>query len=341
MGKKKKHSGDALGRLSRFGLLGVVALMVAANGFVHMPREWRDAKTATWPTPVVRAVTTFGHAFADYTDALGLSGHDVAVDLPVFTSPGGFVFAGNPKPIPGGVAPKDVVTLHKKAFSVGWSPSQRHAVWAAYRVPPTQKPFDLSRPSFSPDPAALHSPKANAYARSGYDRGHLVPNHAISSRFGKEAQVETFLMSNIAPQRPWLNQGPWANVELRIADHWPDRYGDVWVIVGTILSPDPRPQKLRGGIGIPTAFYQIAVTRHKEQIRACAVVMPQWISRRARPRVYLATIDEIERLSGFDFFSALPDEEEALLESGRPTRLWPSGFRGLVSIIKRRYGIYK
>ena len=326
-------------RLARFLMLVAAMLMVGANAFVHQPQAWRAAKTATWPESVVRAVERFGNAFADYTDALGLSGRDVSVTLPVFTSPNGFAFGGMPVPIPGGVARDDVVVIEKKNFTLGWSPSLRHAVWAAYRVPPMQTLFDLTRPSsFTRDPAARNAPRHDDYTRSGYDRGHLVPNHAIAARFGKEAQAETFLTSNIAPQRPWLNQGPWADVEMRIANDWPDRVGDVWVIVGAISPPER--QTLATGINIPSAYYMIIVAHRDDRVRAFAVVMPQRISRRARPRESLATIDEVEHLSGFDFLASMPDEEEAVLEAGRPTRLWPSGFGGVVSIIKRRLGSY-
>jgi endonuclease G len=336
---KKNTSSSIWRRIAQFLMLALATVLVGANWFVHEPRAWREKQTASWPAPVAQTVENLGNAFADYTDALGLSGSDVSVDLPVFTPPNGFTFGGHPVPIPGGVARTDVVILQKQTFTLGWSPSLRHAVWAAYRVSPTRTPLDLMRPSsFSQDTAARNAPRSADYARSGYDRGHLVPNHAIASRFGKKAQAETFLTSNIAPQRPALNQGPWADVELRIADNWPDRFGDVWVIVGTI-SP-PQRQTLAADINIPTAFYQIVVTRHADRVRAFAVVMPQRISRRARPRITLATIDEVEQLSGFDFLSALPDAEEATLEAGRPTRLWPSGFRSVVSIIKRRLGSY-
>jgi len=326
-------------RLGRFLLLALAALLIGANAFVHEPREWREARTARWPAFVTRAVEGVGEAFADVTDSLGLSGSDVTVKLPVFQPSNAFAFAGYPVRKPGGSAPDDIVILRKKTFALGWSPSLRHAVWAAYRVPPAQAPFDLTRPSsFATDPAAPRAPRHADYARSGYDRGHLVPNHAIASRFGREAQRETFLTSNIAPQRPALNQGPWADVESRIADHWPDRYGDVWVIVGSISPPER--QRLAAGVNIPSAFYMIAVAHHDDRVRACAVVMPQRISRRARPRTRLATIAEIERLSGLDFLAALPDREEAAIESGRPTRLWPSGLRGSVALLRRRLGFY-
>ena len=55
------------------------------------------------------------------------------------------------------------------------------------------------RPNFTRDKEAANSPAPSAYERSGYDRGHMVPNHAIESRYGTEDQKKTFLMSNVAP----------------------------------------------------------------------------------------------------------------------------------------------
>ena len=53
---------------------------------------------------------------------------------------------------------------------------------------------------------------------SGYDRGHMAPNYAIDTVFGERAHKQTFLMSNIVPQRPELNQGPWKEIEQVVAN---------------------------------------------------------------------------------------------------------------------------
>jgi len=328
-------------RLWRFVAVLVVVSLVGSNWFVHKPVEWRDTITVNWPGWLRYHIESFGNACADYTDALGISGSDATVALPVYKSPHPFAFAGEPRIVAGGPAPTDIVVLQREAFVVGWSPSLRHPVWVAYRIPPTDSPYKLARPSgFTMDRRAPNSPRSGDYTNSGYDRGHLVPNHAIASRFGKEAQRETFMMSNVAPQRPWLNQGPWADIERRAADDWPRRYGEVWVITGVVLSTNSPVAKLAGSINIPAAFYQIIAALHNERLRICAVVMPQQISRTARPRCYLASIAEVERLSGLDFFWALPDKEEAEIEAILPTRLWPSGLRGMAAIVKQRNGVY-
>jgi hypothetical protein len=35
----------------------------------------------------------------------------------------------------------------------------------------------------------------------GFDRGHMTPNFAIASQYGSLAQLETFLITNISPQK--------------------------------------------------------------------------------------------------------------------------------------------
>ncbi|MFA6632320.1 MAG: DNA/RNA non-specific endonuclease, partial [Kiritimatiellia bacterium] len=173
---------------------------------------------------------------------------------------------------------------------------------------------------------------------SGYDRGHMVPNLAIASRYGKAAQLETFLTSNICPQRSGLNQGPWYELEYRISEIWPKSLGTVWVIAGAIPSPEDR--RLRSGIGIPTGFYQIVVSQRDNRLRAFAVYMPQTIRRRTYARSTLVSIDELERITGLDFLSELPDEAEAALEAATPTRLWPTGMAGLFRLLRERFRPY-
>ncbi len=318
-----------------------LAFLVVSNWFVHQPREWRSRVGRYLPRIVYHSLIGYGHAFANYTDAVGWTGSDIMVALEGYEGTNAFLFAGEPRRIEGGVAPDDVYVLEKEAFLIGWSPSKRHPVWAAYRIPPTDDPFVLPRLSyFWKDMTATNSAVYRDYLNSGYDRGHMVPNHAIATRYGPTAQRETFMMSNVAPQRPWLNRGPWADVEHRAAKHWAQLYGDVWVIVGTIPSYRREESKLECGVAIPHAFYQIAVNWSGEELKACAVIMPQRIWMRAKPRIYLASIREIERQSGFDFFSMLPDAVESELEEGLPTRLWPSGWRGLRDIVNRQRGIY-
>ncbi len=214
-----------------------------------------------------------------------------------------------------------VRVLVNSGYVVGYSDDHGVPLWAAYRVrddefgeaPPRPGTFSVDRrTSARIDPAD--------YARSGFDRGHLAPSHAIALHHGRRAQEETFLMSNIVPQRHALNSGPWRDLERRIARNYPARFGEVWVLVGPILGE--RPARLRGRVAVPEAFFAVIVDEVEGRVRAQAFVFPQGATADASPAGFRASIDEIERRTGLDVLHELPDPAEATLEATITSRWW-------------------
>ena len=307
----------------------LVAIGFAALGdwFVHQPRAWREEKAASWPSALTGALNAAGGWAGDFTDAIGLTGHDCVYEYDEEPPAGKVFFAGVPRRI-GAPAPADVQLLMRGEFAIGWSPSLRHPVWAAYHVKAEALFEDGKRPAFAKDRAVESSPPASAYDRCGYDRGHMVPNHAIVSRYGDEERRRTFLMTNIAPQRPALNRGIWRDLEHRIADMWTARYGEVWVVVCTIPAPSSFGRETISGTGIdvPAGFGQLVVAQTAQGVRAFAAVIPQTVPFGVYPAAYLVSIDELEALTGFDFLSELPEFIQNPLEAETPTRVWPVGF---------------
>jgi endonuclease G len=195
------------------------------------------------------------------------------------------------------------------------------------------------RPSFQKDRSVASSPIPGDYRNTMYDRGHMVPNRAIVTRFGPDVQKKTFQMTNIAPQRPALNRGPWREMELRIADLWTAMYGEIWVIVGALsgTSPSARETIAAGGIDVPEQYYMISVAQAEDGVRALAVLVPQTSGRWAFPAHDIVTIDELEKLSGLEFFPEMPSFLKRPLQADRPTRLWPIRFRDILKLILLRF----
>ena len=333
-GKKEKKPVSTARRIARWAALAIVASQVATawlgDWFVHHPREWIADKRESWPRFVTTPLLAYGDRVGDFTDALGLTGSDAVYDFDEDAPNGSLFFAGEPARV-GDPAPADIQVLQRGDFAVGWSPSLKHPVWVAYHVPPrgdstTVSPADpQKRPNFQKDRSVDGSPAANAYEGSGYDRGHMAPNYAIATRFGEAAQKRTFLMTNIAPQSPALNQGVWCDVEHRIADLWSGRYGEVWVIVGALPG---RGERLPSGVEVPSAFYQIVVAQTDAGVRALALLFPQEISPDAYPARYIVSVAELEEMSGLDFLPGLESFIAKPLKAHVPTRLWPVGFFG-------------
>jgi endonuclease G len=212
--------------------------------------------------------------------------------------------------------------LANTGYTVGYSDSLGSPVWAAYRVADTdERRTAPERPDrFEVDRRTAARVGPEAYTGSGFDRGHLAPNYAIATRYGERAQRETFLMSNIVPQRPGLNSGAWRELEQRVATNYPARYGEVWVLAGPIFRSPVR--RLRNAAAVPEAFFMIIADVSGERLRAQAFVFPQDFPAAGDPGAALVPVDEIEARTGLDFFPDLPDAAESALESHRPSRTW-------------------
>lgn len=233
------------------------------------------------------------------------------------------VYGGTPRPLSGGAGddtPQRV--LVNRAYIVGYSDALAAPRWAAYRVADLDKiPKPAPRPEkFETDRRTAARVSPEDYTGSGYDRGHLAPNYAIATRHGAAAQRETFLMSNIVPQRHALNGGLWRELEEKIATSWPARYGEVWVIVGPVFGANP--SRLRGGVAVPEAFFKIVIDEHEGKLRTLALLVPQETPARAEPEPFLTSVAEIQRRTGLDFLSELEDAAERQVEAQRAARVW-------------------
>ena len=334
--KKKRPLGKGrlIARIVSITLvLAVVACCAVGDWFVHQPREWLDAHRAFYTAPL----WYFGNRTAFITDALDWTGHDAVYDFDEPAPTNAVLFAGAPERV-GDPAPDDIQVLNRGEFMIGWSPSLRHPVWAAYHVVRDARFESLKRPkNFQKDRSVASSPAATDYARSGYDRGHLVPNRAIVTRYGPDAQEKTFLMTNISPQRPALNRGPWREMEQRIADLWTARFGEIWVIVGTVSPVAERTTLESTTIDVPQQYYMLIAAQDNDGVRALAVLLPQTAEVSDFPVHNIVTIKELEAATGLKFFPDMPKFLARPLKADRPTRLWPIRWQDIVKLILLRF----
>jgi endonuclease G len=126
-------------------------------------------------------------------------------------------FAGVPKDIS---VPGTIEVLDNDSFVVGFSEERGTPAWVAYRVSQVNHFENLKRPSrFKTDSRVSEPVKHSDYTHSGYDRGHMAPNFAIATRHPEDME-DTYLMTNIIPQSPNLNRGPWLDLEMNVAKRY-------------------------------------------------------------------------------------------------------------------------
>jgi endonuclease G, mitochondrial len=218
--------------------------------------------------------------------------------------------------------PNPITLLDNGAFVVGYDEIRRVPAWVAYRLFPNPGTFSFSRPSrFSIDERTRARISHDDYTNTGFSRGHMAPNFAIMTRYGREAQLATFTMSNIVPQRQALNGGPWENLESMIANDFAENLEEVWVITGPIFD-DILELFAESSVEIPDQFYKIVVDEENGQPRSLAFIMNEDTRSPAKLEDFLVSIDAIETVAGFDFFPGLDDDAEEDLESDAADDLW-------------------
>ena len=221
------------------------------------------------------------------------------------------------------VANRPLTTLHNLGYDVGYDETLRNPVWVSYKVFAPRFP-DHARPrDFETDRRTLARVESRDYAHSGYDRGHMAPNNAICLDYGTSAQRETFLMSNIAPQRHALNAGLWKTMEQRILRRYPARFTEVRVTCGPVF--DGTPRYIGGRVRVPDAFYLIVSDRDDTtgELRAQAYLVPAGQeAAEADPSDYLTEIRSIERRTGLNFFPRLPAASQDRLETAKAIKAW-------------------
>ncbi|WP_245832236.1 DNA/RNA non-specific endonuclease [Oceanospirillum sanctuarii] len=216
--------------------------------------------------------------------------------------------------------------LRNEGYMVGYSDLRMNPLWATYwlqPLTPEQKQNGYKRPGqFSEDWRTVWRVSHQDYTRSGYDRGHLAPNYAISRLYGKEAQVETFLMTNIVPQKPNLNRKVWQRLEEAAIDHFTEQFSRIAVITGPVF--DAQTERLDSWVEVPDAFYKIFVGFDADgQVKSMlAFLMPQNVRGSEPLTKFVVSVDQIEEATGLNFFSELPDGQEVRLEAMTDRRMW-------------------
>ncbi len=165
------------------------------------------------------------------------------------------------------------------------------------------------------------------YRNSGYDRGHNAP--AADFKRSQEAMSTTFLLSNACPQTQHLNQQIWERLESQVRDMI-KMIGKAWIITGNLfLNTDSQVISSTNIIGnhvaIPTHCFKIILLYNQtmDTYSMYAFMMPNALDQiPGRPADYLLSTDQLERISGYDFFNRLPDDLENRLESAIPSN-WP------------------
>ncbi len=218
------------------------------------------------------------------------------------------------------ISKKDEIIKHT-AYTLCYNEKHEQATWVAYRLTDEMCNNNGEERSnnFRVDPLVkTYSATPDDYKKSGYDRGHLCP--AGDMGWSELTMSESFFMSNMSPQVPTFNRGIWKYLEADVRE-WAKKNYELFIVTAGVLEDSLPTIGFANKISIPKYYYKIVLDYRLPEYKAIGFVMPNKGSKKSVFN-YAVTIDSIERLTGIDFFYALPDSIENYLESHIDTLLW-------------------
>lgn len=216
---------------------------------------------------------------------------------------------------------KDGVNL-----SIEWDASKKAQRWTCYQM---HKGFGGTAgryPDFEEDPDlpadARFSSSSDMFRGSDFTRGHICPS--ADRQYSRDANHQTFYYSNIQPQYYSFNAGDgytgaWVKMEGQLRT-WSSQLGNEDTLYvckgGTIDREDQILTRIKGEMIVPKYFFVALLMKNRSGYKALGF----WFEHDnvSHPNLnlagYVVNIDQLEQLTGIDFFCNLPDDTENHVE---------------------------
>lgn len=208
-------------------------------------------------------------------------------------------------------------------FIISFDNNKKFARWIAYQLSPgIMQGHIVAKRNYVPDSflskdVSLSKRNYRGAAKFGYQRGHLAPVGSFkNSRFIYQAQY----LSNIAPQKKGLNQGPWHKLEQAIRAFVTQGneikiltgllYGDT--SYGQAYNSQARPlwPAVNGVIKIlPSGFWKIVFFKAKNQVQVCSFLMPQEIKSKKSLKKYVSSLAQLKKHTGLSLLKNVKYQE--------------------------------
>lgn len=199
-----------------------------------------------------------------------------------------------------------------EGFKVSFNKDNKTPNYVAWQLLDRETKGEAGRSDkFWQDPEIEGCPDEFAYRRSGYDRGHLCPS--ADQKWSPEAMHDCFVMANICPQAPELNQRAWQTLETK-ERQWAKRDGAIWIVAGPIYNDSDNKTIGNFNVRVPGAFFKAFLALDVEHPRAIAFIYPN-AAAPGNMQDYAMSVDQLEEITGYDFFSSLPDDLEESIEA--------------------------
>lgn len=232
---------------------------------------------------------------------------------------------GNPSGATPDVANENNYLMQKPQYSLSYSRAKATPNWVAWRLDSSWIGGAPRQDDYRPDttlPAGWYQVLDTDYSGSGYDRGHMCPSGDRTRTIPDNSA--TFLMTNFVPQLSANNQGPWEEFEsyCRVLAQ---QGNEIYIIDGPVGNIGTIAQ---GRIVVPQYTWKVALIlpnggndlqRIGKTTRVLGLIVPNFppLNINSPWRTFRVTVNQVELLTGYDFFSAIPKTTQEIIERRR------------------------
>lgn len=251
---------------------------------------------------------------------------------------------GNPSDATDDVSNKDNFLMVKEQYVLSFNNEKGGPNWVTWHLQASDIGSE-ERGDFRPDeslPAGFKKLTKADYTNTGFDRGHVCNSKdRTNTRANNDA---TFLMTNILPQSPDSNQGPWKRLE-DFERTLAKSGNEIYIIAGAFGSggsgeiqtrkkgkivkrtPVSATEIVDGTVTVPKTFWKVMLvikkgnqdlSRINADTRTIAVCMANQQGTRSDDwHASITTIRNVEAATGYNFFSTLPSAIQDVIETRR------------------------
>lgn len=211
---------------------------------------------------------------------------------------------------------KGCIILHYTGFTVSYNPETLQPDWVCYTLTAEQVEQTKHTPSiprcFMPDPN-LNLPQAtnDDYSGSGWVRGHMARRQDM--KWSEQAVKESDYFTNICPQNKEMNNGIWHQIE-NMARRVAETYDSVCVVCGPVFTTSSTQTIGINQVRIPDCFFKAFLVKYGNTYHSIAFLC-QNSSGSVEIGDVILTVNEIESLTGFDFYQFIDDRIEESVEA--------------------------
>lgn len=229
---------------------------------------------------------------------------------------------GNPSAATANPANPNNFLCEKKYYALAYNNSKGTPNWVSWRLG-REDLGPAPRVPFYPDaelPAGLTRITPRDYTGSGFDRGHMCPHGDRSAT--PELSHATFVMTNIIPQSPNVNEKAWDQLEEYCRDLVRLQGKTLYIISGPAGQGGEGRSGRRETIGtqhkvtVPASCWKVIMVldsgtgddlaRVNGATRLIAVIMPNTMAVGEAWAGYRVSVREVEQLTGYTFFDRVP-----------------------------------